>query len=83
MNLHLQLSANSYESPIGDSVLVLRWLDEVVVDVKNLRDAHLVAPVCRVVLEATVSARGVGEVSKGDAEVVAFRWRRVFTRRGQ
>ena len=84
MNIHFQLSANSYESPIRDRVLVLRWLDEVVIDVENLRDAHLIALVCRVVLEAIISARRVGEVSKGDMEigVVTSRLRRIFTSTG-
>ena len=84
MNLHLQFSANSHESPIGDRVLVLRWLDEVVVDVENLRYTHLIAPVCSVFLEATVSARRVGKITKRDVgiRIITFRWRRVFTSTG-
>ena len=84
MNLHLQFSVNSYESPIGDRVLVLRWLDEVVVDVENLRYAHLIAPVCGVFLEATISAGRVGKIAECDMEIsiITSRWRRVFTSMG-
>jgi len=66
-DLHLQLSMNSDETPIRDHILVFSRFDEAIVDVEHRRDAHLMAPVCLVLLEGAIPVLRIRKISEGDA----------------
>ena len=83
--VHLQVSANGNKSPIKNHFLIPQRADNVVVDVEHRGNAHLIVPVCIILLEATVSVRRVGKVPEGDAKtctILVGVLRRIFASLG-
>lgn len=77
-DVHFHLGTDKDKGSIGNGILIVEGIDELVIDVKDRRNAHLVALVGLIIPEGAVSILRVRHVTEGDVERIHATSTRIY-----